>query len=248
MPAPEERAEERRKEAGSGTRPHSLPRPAGRGSRVLGVMEALIPVINKLQDVFNTVGADIIQLPQIVVVGTQVRDEGAVRPGHSPGRRPGRGCGAHAPGAALAACGAGAAAWGRDCLGCAAPAAWAAWHRGWTRGLAGRRGAEPARRAWRVPGAGWGRDEPAGGTGVLRDRARRSPRAAASKGTWGTRGARGTHGLAEGGRPLVGRSQGRGLLWFPPRGAEGLRDPLCTRVRAGLAGPLLCSTGVFSAV
>uniref|UniRef100_A0A2I3HF30 Dynamin-1-like protein n=1 Tax=Nomascus leucogenys TaxID=61853 RepID=A0A2I3HF30_NOMLE len=34
-------------------------------------MEALIPVINKLQDVFNTVGADIIQLPQIVVVGTQ---------------------------------------------------------------------------------------------------------------------------------------------------------------------------------
>lgn len=36
-------------------------------------MEALIPVINKLQDVFNTVGADAIQLPQIVVVGTQVR-------------------------------------------------------------------------------------------------------------------------------------------------------------------------------
>lgn len=35
-------------------------------------MEALIPVVNKLQDVFNTVGADAIQLPQIVVVGTQV--------------------------------------------------------------------------------------------------------------------------------------------------------------------------------
>lgn len=35
-------------------------------------MEALIPVINKLQDVFNTVGADVIQLPQIAVVGTQV--------------------------------------------------------------------------------------------------------------------------------------------------------------------------------
>lgn len=35
-------------------------------------MEALIPVINKLQDVFNTVGADAIQLPQIIVVGTQV--------------------------------------------------------------------------------------------------------------------------------------------------------------------------------
>lgn len=38
------------------------------------IMEALIPVINKLQDVFNTVGADIMQLPQIVVVGTQVRE------------------------------------------------------------------------------------------------------------------------------------------------------------------------------
>lgn len=35
-------------------------------------MEALIPVINKLQDVFNTVGADAIQLPQIAVLGTQV--------------------------------------------------------------------------------------------------------------------------------------------------------------------------------
>lgn len=35
-------------------------------------MESLIPVINKLQDVFNTVGAECVQLPQIVVVGTQV--------------------------------------------------------------------------------------------------------------------------------------------------------------------------------
>lgn len=35
-------------------------------------MEALIPVINKLQDVFNTVGSDAIQLPQIVVLGSQV--------------------------------------------------------------------------------------------------------------------------------------------------------------------------------
>lgn len=40
-------------------------------------MEALIPVINKLQDVFNTVGADIIQLPQIAVVGTQVKTHNA---------------------------------------------------------------------------------------------------------------------------------------------------------------------------
>lgn len=36
-------------------------------------MEALIPVINKLQDVFNAIGSDVIQLPQIVVLGTQVR-------------------------------------------------------------------------------------------------------------------------------------------------------------------------------
>lgn len=35
-------------------------------------MEALIPVINKLQDVFNTVGSDSIQLPQIIVLGSQV--------------------------------------------------------------------------------------------------------------------------------------------------------------------------------
>jgi len=35
-------------------------------------MDQLIPVINKLQDVFNTVGTEAIQLPQIVVVGAQV--------------------------------------------------------------------------------------------------------------------------------------------------------------------------------
>ena len=35
-------------------------------------MEGLIPVINKLQDVFNTVGSEAIQLPQIVVMGNQV--------------------------------------------------------------------------------------------------------------------------------------------------------------------------------
>ncbi|KAF7224097.1 dynamin-1-like protein isoform X1 [Nothobranchius furzeri] len=41
-------------------------------------MEALIPVINKLQDVFNTVGADIMQLPQIAVVGTQSSGKSSV--------------------------------------------------------------------------------------------------------------------------------------------------------------------------
>jgi dynamin 1-like protein len=32
-------------------------------------MDDLIPVVNKLQDVFNTIGNDQIDLPQIVVVG-----------------------------------------------------------------------------------------------------------------------------------------------------------------------------------
>ncbi|XP_074104762.1 dynamin related protein 1 [Cotesia typhae] len=41
-------------------------------------MEALIPVINKLQDVFNTIGADVIQLPQIVVLGTQSSGKSSV--------------------------------------------------------------------------------------------------------------------------------------------------------------------------
>ena len=35
-------------------------------------MDSLITIINKLQDVFNTIGAETIQLPQIVVVGNQV--------------------------------------------------------------------------------------------------------------------------------------------------------------------------------
>ncbi|XP_029464241.1 dynamin-1-like protein isoform X2 [Rhinatrema bivittatum] len=34
-------------------------------------METLIPVINKLQEIFTTVGAEVIQLPQIVVIGSQ---------------------------------------------------------------------------------------------------------------------------------------------------------------------------------
>ncbi|CAM9958573.1 dynamin-1-like protein isoform X2 [Lampetra fluviatilis] len=41
-------------------------------------MEALIPVINKLQDVFNTVGSESIQLPQIVVVGAQSSGKSSV--------------------------------------------------------------------------------------------------------------------------------------------------------------------------
>nr|CAG4647697.1 EOG090X01UE [Moina brachiata] len=44
-------------------------------------MEQLIPVINKLQDVFSTVGADAIQLPQIVVVGTQSSGKSSVLEG-----------------------------------------------------------------------------------------------------------------------------------------------------------------------
>lgn len=41
-------------------------------------MESLIPVINKLQDVFTTVGTESVQLPQIVVVGTQSSGKSSV--------------------------------------------------------------------------------------------------------------------------------------------------------------------------
>ncbi|CAH8458508.1 unnamed protein product [Heterobilharzia americana] len=41
-------------------------------------MESLIPVINKLQDVFNTVGSETIHLPQIVVLGTQSSGKSSV--------------------------------------------------------------------------------------------------------------------------------------------------------------------------
>ena len=41
-------------------------------------MEKLIPVINKLQDVFNTVGREAIHLPQIAVVGTQSTGKSSV--------------------------------------------------------------------------------------------------------------------------------------------------------------------------
>src|SRR5690554_3076732 len=41
-------------------------------------MESLIPIINKLQDVFNTIGAETIQLPQIVVVGAQSSGKSSV--------------------------------------------------------------------------------------------------------------------------------------------------------------------------
>ncbi|TGZ59746.1 hypothetical protein CRM22_008921 [Opisthorchis felineus] len=41
-------------------------------------MESLIPVINKLQDVFNTVGTETIHLPQIAVLGTQSSGKSSV--------------------------------------------------------------------------------------------------------------------------------------------------------------------------
>ncbi|XP_061837750.1 dynamin-1-like protein isoform X1 [Nerophis lumbriciformis] len=41
-------------------------------------METLIPTINRLQEVFLTVGADVIQLPQIVVVGSQSSGKSSV--------------------------------------------------------------------------------------------------------------------------------------------------------------------------
>ena len=41
-------------------------------------MEALIPIINKLQDVFNTIGTESILLPQKVVVGSQSSGKSSV--------------------------------------------------------------------------------------------------------------------------------------------------------------------------
>lgn len=41
-------------------------------------MDKLIPVINKLQDVFNTVGRESIELPQIAVIGTQSTGKSSV--------------------------------------------------------------------------------------------------------------------------------------------------------------------------
>ncbi|KAH0785822.1 Dynamin central region family protein [Histomonas meleagridis] len=41
-------------------------------------MESLIPIINKLQDAFNTVGSEVIGLPQIVVVGSQSSGKSSV--------------------------------------------------------------------------------------------------------------------------------------------------------------------------
>ncbi|XP_061116319.1 dynamin-1-like protein isoform X1 [Conger conger] len=41
-------------------------------------METLIPIINRLQEVFLTVGAEVIHLPQIVVVGTQSSGKSSV--------------------------------------------------------------------------------------------------------------------------------------------------------------------------
>ncbi|XP_060787302.1 dynamin-1-like protein [Neoarius graeffei] len=41
-------------------------------------METLIPIINRLQEVFLTIGAEIIQLPQIIVVGSQSSGKSSV--------------------------------------------------------------------------------------------------------------------------------------------------------------------------
>ncbi|CAG8816221.1 11522_t:CDS:1, partial [Racocetra persica] len=41
-------------------------------------MNDLIPVVNKLQDVFNTIGSDTVDLPQIIVVGSQSSGKSSV--------------------------------------------------------------------------------------------------------------------------------------------------------------------------
>jgi len=41
-------------------------------------MNDLIPLVNKLQDVFNTIGSDTVDLPQIIVVGSQSSGKSSV--------------------------------------------------------------------------------------------------------------------------------------------------------------------------
>lgn len=41
-------------------------------------MDQLIPIINKLQDVFNAVGSESIELPQITVIGSQSSGKSSV--------------------------------------------------------------------------------------------------------------------------------------------------------------------------
>lgn len=41
-------------------------------------MDQLIPVVNKLQDVFGAIGSQVIDLPQIVVVGSQSSGKSSV--------------------------------------------------------------------------------------------------------------------------------------------------------------------------
>jgi len=41
-------------------------------------MKDLIPLVNKLQDVFNTIGSDTVDLPQIIVVGSQSSGKSSV--------------------------------------------------------------------------------------------------------------------------------------------------------------------------
>lgn len=41
-------------------------------------MEQLIPIVNKLQDVFGAIGQDSIDLPQITVVGSQSAGKSSV--------------------------------------------------------------------------------------------------------------------------------------------------------------------------
>lgn len=195
-------------------------------------MEALIPVINKLQDVFNTVGADIIQLPQIVVVGTQVREEGSFRQSRSLGRRPGRlQQRLLAPRPAFAACGRRAlprlGAWG-----CVAPGLVSgAWRGGG--------GAEPARRRSGGCRGGVGRDRASGtgsaGTGRGFPRGPLLPRAPG--GRMGHAGWVAPSGWFSGWRECC----------FPPCLAQGLRNQYWN-FGVGAGGPAWSASECFPAM
>lgn len=222
MPAPEERAGEKRKEADSGPRPHSLPRPARLGSCVLRVMEALIPVC-KLQDVFNG-GRRHRQLPQIVVVGTQVRG-GQLPVGRAWEQAWKRAAAALAPPTGLRGL------WEE---GAAAPwAPGAALHPGWCPGPGGESEGRSRHGGRRLPGAGWGRD----GRAELESAGTRRGFPAGRCFQGHLRGRMGHAGRVAPSRLVSGW---RGVC-FPPCLAQGLESVLELRCR-GPGGPLLGCT------
>lgn len=243
MPAPEERAEERRKEAESGPAPAPF---------IAAARRAGVPCFRS----HGGTNSCYQQAPGCLqYCGRRHHPVASDSRGGDAGERRGRRPPRPKPGAqawsglrrarsraALAACGARAllgagTAWALPRLPPGLPRTGAgrgAWpggegrsRRGGLGGSQGRGGVGKSRRA-ELESSGTGRGSPRGP---------QLPRAL------GGRAVRAGHtGSWRAGQPLLGWFHGRGAFSSPPRFAEGLRDPFWTRVRAGLTRPLLGST------